>query len=145
VHRILGAGRVPPDLVAIAEETSRRERVALEAEREIVQLKKIQYMQDKVGETYDGFVSGVTPFGLFVELASVFVEGLVHVSTLGDDFYEHVEGQHCLRGRRTRRVFRVGDPVTVQVAGVSIERRQIDFVIAGMDAGTNQWRRRRRS
>jgi ribonuclease R len=144
VHRILTTGHVPTDLVAVAEETSRRERVALEAEREIVQLKKIQYMQDKVGETYDGFVSGVTPFGLFVELATVFVEGLVHISTLGDDFYEHVEAQHSLRGRRTRRIFRVGDPVTVQVAGVSVERRQIDFTIAGMDAGTDRWRRRRR-
>jgi ribonuclease R len=86
----------------------------------------------------------VAPFGLFVELSAVFVEGLVHVTTLGGDFYEHMEGQHCLRGRRTRRVFRVGDPVTVQVAGVSVERRQIDFVIAGMDAGTGRWQPRRR-
>jgi ribonuclease R len=152
VHRILdvalrGEGRVPDDLVAIAEETSRRERVAMDAEREIVQLKKIQFMQDKVGETYDGFVSGVAPFGLFVELSALFVEGLVHVSTLGDDYYEHVEGQHALRGRRTRRMFRVGDPVTVEVAGVSIERRQIDFVLTGMEPRARRsgpWRRRRR-
>jgi ribonuclease R len=151
VHRILdvalrGEGRVPPDLVAIAEESSRRERVAMEAEREIVQLKKIQFMQDKVGESYDGYVTGVTPFGLFVEPTEIFVEGLVHVSTLGDDYYEHVEGQHCLRGRRTRRTFRIGDPVRITVAGVSIERRQIDFVLADSAARRRQpWRRRRRS
>jgi len=151
VHRILGgalrgAREVPPDLVAIAEESSRRERIALEAEREIVQLKKIQFMQDKVGRDYDGFVSGVASFGFFVELREMFVEGLVHVSALGDDYYDPVEGQHCLRGRRTRRTFRVGDPVRVEVAGVSIERRQIDFVLAESTAGrTDPWRRRRRS
>ena len=149
VHRLLdvalgGSGRVPPDLVAIAEESSRRERVAMEAEREIVQLKKIQFMQDKVGQVYEGFVSGVAPFGFFVELRDVFVEGLVHVTALGGDFYEHVEGQHLLRGRRTRRTYRVGDPVTVRVAGVSVERRTIDFVLANGEV-EEPWRRRRRS
>jgi len=144
VHRILGGDRVPPDLVAIAEESSRRERVAMEAEREIVQLKKIQFMQDKAGNVYDGFVSGVAPFGFFVELREVFVEGLVHVTTLGGDFYEHVEGQHLLRGRRTRRIYRVGDPVTVRVAGASVERRAIDFVVANGEV-EEPWRRRRRS
>jgi len=148
VHRVLdvalrGSGRVPPDLVAIAEESSRRERVAMEAEREIVQLKKIQFMQDKVGNVYEGFVSGVAPFGFFVELRDVFVEGLVHVTTLGGDFYEYVEGQHLLRGRRTRRTYRVGDPVTVRVAGASVERRAIDFVVANGEV-EEPWRRRRR-
>jgi ribonuclease R len=152
VHRILegvlrGTPRVPEDLAAIGVESSRRERVALEAEREIVQLKKIQIMQDKVGETYDGFVSGVTGFGFFVELTDVFVDGLVHVGTLGDDFYEHLEAQHLLRGRRSKRTFRVGDPVRVEVAGVSIERRQIDFVVAGSEPRARRpgWRRRQRS
>jgi ribonuclease R len=151
VHRILGgalAGRaeVPPDLAAIGEEASRRERVALDAEREIVQLKKIQFMHDKVGLAYDGFVSGVVPFGFFVELTEVFVEGLVHVSALGDDFYEHLEGQHTLRGRRTRRTFRVGDAVRVAVSGVSLERRQIDFTLADTtERRTVSWRRRRPS
>jgi ribonuclease R len=145
VHRILGTGRVPSDLGAVAEETSRRERVAMEAEREIVQLKKIQFMRDKIGETHDGFVSGVMPFGFFVELTDVFVEGLVHVSALGDDYYEHVETQHSLRGRRTRRTFRVGDPVRVTVAGVSIERRQVEFTLADTRTRREPWRRRRRS
>ncbi len=149
VHRILdqalGApGRPPADLADVADESSRRERLAMDAEREIVQLKKLQYMQDKVGQAYDGFVSGVTAFGMFVELTDVFVDGLVHISTLGDDFYEHREGQHLLRGRRTRRTFRVGDPIRVEVAGVSIERRQIDFVLAGEETGQRAWGRPKR-
>jgi len=152
IHRLLdvalgAGGRVPPDLVAIAEESSRRERVAMEAEREIVQLKKIQFMQDKVGQTYAGIVSGVTNFGLFVELTDLFVDGLIHITALGDDFYEHVERQHLLRGRRTRRTFRIGDPIEVELAGVSIERRQIDFVLAGQqrrEPGRQAWRGRRR-
>ena len=151
VHRILagaltGTRQVPTDLAAIAEESSRRERVAMEAEREIVQLKKIQFMQDKVGETYEGFVSGVVPFGFFVELRDVFVDGLVHLSALGDDFYDHLEREHMLRGRRTRRTFRLGDPVRVTVAGVSVERRQIDFMLADTIARRREpWRNRRRS
>jgi len=149
VHRILGValgdgGTVPTDLAVIGEESSRRERIAMEAEREIVQLKKIQFMRDKVGETYSGFVSGVMPFGFFVELTEFFVDGLVHVTALGDDYYEHVEAQHVLRGRRTRRSFRVGDPVRVVVAGVSVERRQIDFTLAG-EEGAPPWRSRRRA
>ncbi len=146
-HRLLrfartGRGAVPPDLAAIAEESSRRERVAVDAEREILQLKRVQYMQDKVGQEYDGVVSGVVGFGFFVELHDVFVEGLVHVGTLGDDFYEHVEAHHLLRGRRTRRTFRVGDPVRVAVAGVSVARRQIDFVLAEREETRPRWRRR---
>jgi ribonuclease R len=149
VHRLLdlarhGQGRPPHDLAQIAEESSRRERVAMDAEREIVQLKKVQLMQEKVGETYDGWVSGVASFGAFVELRDVFVEGLVHVSTLGDDFYELVETEHLLRGRRTRRTFRVGDPVRVVVTGVSIERRQVELGLADMESRTRPWRRRRR-
>ena len=121
----------------------------MDAEREIVQLKRVQFMQDKVGQEYDGVVSGVTRFGFFVELHEVFVEGLVHVGTLSDDFYELVEAQHLLRGRRSRRTFRVGDPVRVAVAAVSIERRQIDFVLAGQIAertkeNGQRWRRRGR-
>jgi ribonuclease R len=148
VHRLLalasGHGRAPQDLPAIAEESSRRERVAMEAEREIVQLKKVQLMQEKVGESFDGWVSGVAPFGAFVELRDVFVEGLVHVSALGDDFYELVEAQHLLRGRRMRRTFRIGDPVRVVVTGVSIERRQVEFALADGVGRTEPWRRRKR-
>jgi ribonuclease R len=146
-HRLLrlartGRGRVPSDLPAIAEEASRRERVAVDAEREILQLKRVQFMQDKVGQAYDGVVSGVTRFGFFVELQEVFVEGLVHLSTLDDDFYELHEAHHLLRGRRSRRTFRVGDAVRVAVASVSVPRRQIDFVLAeDRRESSERWRR----
>jgi len=138
LHRILAAhlrgdqrtvAAIAGELDAITEESSKRERIAMEAEREVVQLKKVQFMQDKVGETYDGFVSGVAPFGFFVELAEYFVDGLVHVATLTDDHYELVERQHCLAGRRRGRTFRIGDAVRVRVASVSIERKQIDLVL----------------
>ena len=88
-------------------------------------------MHDKLGQACDGGVSGVTRFGFFVEVHEVFVEGLVHLGTLSDDFYELHEAQHLLRGRRSRRTFRVGDPVRVTVAATSIPRRQLDFVLAG--------------
>jgi ribonuclease R len=139
LHRLLAAHlagqrqeieAVAGELPAVCEESSRRERVAMEAEREVVQLKKVQLMQDKIGETHDGFISGVVPFGFFVELERYFVDGLVHVATLTDDRYELVEHRHLLAGRRRGRVFRLGDPVTVRVASVSVERRQIDFVLA---------------
>jgi ribonuclease R len=142
-----GGVRVPPDLADTCAHASRRERVAMEAEREIIQLKKIQLMADKVGTEYDGLVAGVAPFGLFVELRELFVEGLVHVSALTDDHYEHVEAQHCLRGRRSRRTFRIGDPVRIIVTGVSVERRQIEFALAGESAKApaKPWRRGRRA
>src|SRR4029453_17909848 len=108
-HRLLrfsrtGRGRVPADLTAIAEQASRRERVAVDAEREIVQLKRGQFMQDKVGQEYDGVGSGRPGFGVVGGVPRGFGEGLVHVGTLGDDFYEHDEAHPRLRGRRTRRI-----------------------------------------
>ena len=121
--------RLEAALPAIAEQASRRERIAMDAEREVVALKKAEFMQGKIGESFAGFVSDVTRFGFFVALDDHFVEGLVHVSTLTDDFYEHLERAHCLRGRRRRRTIRVGDRVSVRVRGVSIERRQVDLVL----------------
>jgi ribonuclease R len=138
LHRILAAhlagdaaalAAATVDLAAICEESSERERIAMDAEREVVQLHKVQFMKDRVGETFDGHVSGVVGFGFFVELDAYFVEGLVHVATLTDDRYELMEHQHLLRGRRRGRIYRLGDPVRVRVASVSIERRQVDLVL----------------
>ncbi|KAF0221897.1 MAG: ribonuclease [Geobacteraceae bacterium] len=113
-----------------AAHTSRRERVAMEAEREIVDLKKMQFMRDKVGEEFDGFITGVASYGFFVELVELFVEGMVHVSALPNDFYRYLEKQHALLGDRSRELFRIGDRVRVRVASVSLEKKQIDFVLA---------------
>ncbi len=110
--------------------TSRRERVAMEAEREIVELKKMQFMRDKVGEEYDGIITGVAHFGMFVELIELFVEGMVPVTSLKLDYYQFLEKQHALIGERSRTQYRIGDQVRVRVAAVSLEKKQVEFVLA---------------
>jgi ribonuclease R len=144
VHRILKeslAGplnekereRLATTLPEIAAHSSVRERLAMEAEREIVLLKKIQFMLDKVGEEFDGFITGVSQYGFYVELVELFVEGMVHVSMLPRDFYRYLEKQHTLVGEHGRRTFRIGDKVRVRLAKVSTEKKQIDFVLAEMN------------
>jgi ribonuclease R len=119
-------------LPAIAERSSQNERRAMEAERDIIDLKKCQFMLDKVGREYRGFVSGVQHFGFFVELEDVFVEGLVHISNLKDDYYQYEESLHRLIGQRRRRVFQIGDEVVVRLTKVDVDRRELDFeLVAG--------------
>ena len=125
--------RAASELGTAATHCSARERTAMEAEREIVDLKKAQFMQDKTGEVFEGLVSGVTGFGIFVELKEYFVEGLVHVTTLGNEYYEFREKEHSLVGATTGRTFTPGTEVTVRVAEVDIERRRIDLVLAEED------------
>src|SRR5204863_7380873 len=137
VHRTLRESRrgMPDDrkeelteeLPEVARHTSERERRANDAERELVQWKKVRFMADKVGDEFDGYITGVTAFGLFIELIEHFVEGMVHVSTMADDYYRFVERSHVLRGENTGRVYRLGDRVSVQVIKVDMERRQIDL------------------
>jgi ribonuclease R len=115
------------DLPEIARHTSERERRADDAERELVQWKKVRFMADKVGDEFDGYVTGVTAFGLYIELVEHFVEGLVHVSTMADDYYQFVERAHILRGENKGRIYRLGDRVKVQVVKVDMERRQVDL------------------
>src|SRR3989338_5221863 len=114
-------------LPEIARHSSERERTSDEAENDIVKLKRVQFMMEKIGGEYEGIISGVTAFGLFVELSEIFVEGLVHVSGMTDDYYALNERDHSLIGRRTKKRFRMGDRVKVKVENVSIEKRQIDF------------------
>jgi ribonuclease R len=116
-------------LPAIAAHSSARERTATEAEREVVSLHKTEYLARRVGEAAAGFITGVTHFGLFVELADVPVEGLVHVSSLGDDYYRHREDLRALVGSNTGTVFRLGDAVTVKIAAVNTALRRADFVL----------------
>ena len=115
------------DLPEMARHTSERERRAADAERELVQWKKVRFMADKVGDEFEGYITGVSAFGLFIELIAHFVEGLVHVSTMADDYYRFVERAHILRGENTGRVYRLGDKVSVQVIKVDMERRQVDL------------------
>jgi ribonuclease R len=117
------------ELPEVARHTSEMERRANEAERELVQWKKVRFMADKVGEEFDGFIIGVAPFGLFVELTDHFVEGLVHISTMADDYYRYDERGHSLRGENTEKLYRLGDRVNVQVTRVDMERRQVELAL----------------
>lgn len=116
-------------LAELAEHCSRRERVAEEADRESVDLKKVEYMLDRVGETFDGIISGVTAFGLFVELANS-VEGLVHISNMHDDYYQFNEKLYSLVGENSRKVYRLADPVRVKLIKVNKDERTLDFLLA---------------
>jgi ribonuclease R len=109
-----------------ATQSSMQERIAEDAERESVDLKKVEYMKDAVGQTFAGFISGVKSFGFFVELPNT-VEGLIHVSNLNDDYYLYDEKHLMLVGEHTKKIFRIGDPIKVKVTRVNIEERQIDF------------------
>ncbi|MED1468687.1 ribonuclease R [Bacillus salipaludis] len=118
-------------LPEIAAHSSRMERRAVDAERETDELKKAEYMEDKIGVEYDGIISSVTNFGMFVELPNT-IEGLVHVSYMTDDYYRFDERHYAMIGERTGNVFRIGDEITVRVVKVNKEERSIDFEIVGM-------------
>jgi len=114
-----------------ARQSSERERIAVEAERETDALKKAEFMMDKIGEEFEGIISGVTSFGIFVELENT-VEGLIRLSDLTDDYYHFDEKHMVLIGERTSRVFRIGDEVRVRVARVNLDERNIDFEMVDM-------------
>jgi len=118
------------ELAKKADHLSRRERVAMEAEREILGRYRIRFMKDKMGEVFDGVISGVSAFGFFVELKDIFVEGLVRVTSLHDDYYHYHEKRYSLVGERTHKTFRIGDGMRVRVDRVDVERRHIDFGLA---------------
>lgn len=139
VHRVVVMGlvegrRIPeewggPELASAAEQSSFRERLAADAERDSIALKKAEFMEQHLGEEFLGTVSGVNAFGVFVLLDEYFVEGLLHVNSLMDDFYVLRENEYALVGERTGRRFRLGDRLTVQVSRVNRLERTIDFVL----------------
>jgi len=142
VHRLLRDSAAPGGMSAarrefwasclpdIAASTSTSERLADDAEREVEQLKKVEFTLDKLGEEYDGMITGVAQFGLFVELENLFVEGLVHITWLPDYFIFSPE-RFCLVGQHTGQTYRLGDRVRVRVDNVSLARKQIDFALLG--------------
>lgn len=146
IHRIisesldkgkLSAGRVEflqGILPEVAVHSSERERIAIDAERETNDLKKAEYMLDKIGEEYEGIIGSVTSFGMFVELENL-IEGLVHVSYLTDDYYRYNDKLHALVGERTAKVYRIGDSVNVRVVKVNTDDYTIDFELVGLDGG----------
>lgn len=116
-------------LPIVADHTSQRERIAMDAERDIVDLKKVQFMADKVGETFEGFITSVISFGFFVELEEYLIDGLVHISSIQDDYYLYLEKEHAFIGEKKRKRYRIGDMVKVRVDRVNIARRQVDFIL----------------
>lgn len=118
--------RLSEKLPDIARQSSDRERLAVDAERETDDLKKAEFMLDKIGEEFEGIVSGVTSFGMFVELDNT-VEGLIRLSDMHDDYYHFHDRQMALIGERTSKVYRIGDEVKVRVARVNLDERTIEF------------------
>jgi ribonuclease R len=157
VHRAIGhlldGGRASDfayravDMVPLGEHCSMAERRADDATRDAVDWLKCEYMLDKVGEAFEGTVSAVTSFGLFVELDGIYVEGLIHVTALKADYYHFEPAHHRLVGERTRRTYRLGDRLQVRVVRVDLDERKIDFELpeaAGGEAARPPRERRRR-
>jgi ribonuclease R len=141
VRRVLLDGQAVPGVWAegldgVCQHASQQERLAQQAERDSIEMKKIEYMRRHLGDSFEGTISSVTSFGFFVLLDRVFVEGLVHVSTLQDDYYSFLPEAHVLVGRRNMRRFQLGDRVEVQVVRADKEERQIDFMLL---SGGGQW------
>ena len=118
------------DMIFLGQHCSSTERRADEATRDVVSWLKCEYMQDKLGEEFEGVITGVTSFGFFVELKDIFVEGLVHVTSLGQDYFHFEAVGHRLRGERSGKVYRLGDAVRVIVARVNLDEKKVDFELA---------------
>jgi len=133
-----------PDMVVLGEQCSAHERRADDATRDVVSWLKCEYMMDKVGEEFSGIISAVTSFGFFVELAEIYVEGLVHISNLAQDYFHFDATSHQLRGERTGINYRLGDSVKVNVARVDLDEKKIDFELAQKQVIRDKPKKRRR-
>ena len=105
------------------------EQKAADAERASIKYKQVEFMLDKVGKTFDGIISGVTEFGIFVEIIENLCEGLVATREMHDDFYEYDEDNYCLIGKRTGKKYQLGDPVKVEVLRANLIKKQLDFAL----------------
>ncbi|WP_294946105.1 ribonuclease R [Sulfurivirga sp.] len=140
IHRalkhVLTEGKMPypydlPRMEQIGAHCSETERRADEATRDAVNFLKCEYLSHRLGETYEGIVAAVTNFGLFVELQPLYVEGLVHITELGDDYFVYDKARHSLIGERTGKRYRIGDRVRVQVAQVNLDERKVELRLLG--------------
>ncbi|WP_029452545.1 ribonuclease R [Clostridium algidicarnis] len=129
------ASKLVPIVDYAAKQSSERERTAEEAEREVDDMKKAEYMSEKIGEEFEAVISSVTSFGFFAQLPNT-VEGLVHISTLDDDYYIYDERHLSLVGERTKNIYRLGDPVRIKVARVDLENHEIYFDLLKEDLNT---------
>ena len=135
VHRLLTAylnGEKSKDqqkYESLCEHSSKRERLAVEAERASIKYKQVEFMKDKMGMPFDGVISGVTEWGIYVEIIENQCEGMVHIRELDDDFYEYDEDNYCIRGRHSGKEYTLGDGVTVEVVKADLVKKQLDFVL----------------
>ena len=136
VHRLLTAyltGENPGShdkYAKLCEHSSKMERLAAEAERASVKYKQVEFMSDKLGEEFEGVISGVTEWGFYVEIIENQCEGMVSIRELGDDFYEYDEDNYCIRGRSTGKVYTLGDRVNVEVVKADLQKKQLDYRLA---------------
>ena len=135
VHRVIknllsGKTYSEADWSALGRHCSETERRADDASRDVESWLKCYYMRDHVGETFSGTITGVVPFGLFVTLDEYFVDGLVHISELGRDYFQFDPARHMLLGDRTKKRFRLADRMTVKLVRVDVDSRKIDLVPA---------------
>jgi ribonuclease R len=151
VHRLLdhylnnGKPKDKEQIETLCKHSTNMEIKATEAERASIKYKQVEFMQDKVGETFKGVISGVTSFGLFVELVETQCEGLVAIRDLDDDFYRFDEDEFALVGERSGRKFTLGDEVEVEVWRTNLAKKQLDFKLVGMPGKSSKPSTPRRS
>ncbi|MBQ8673865.1 MAG: ribonuclease R [Bacteroides sp.] len=136
VHRLLtkyidegGRSASERKYEALCEHSSNMEQTAAQAERASIKYKQVEFMTERLGQVFDGVISGVTEWGLYVEVNENKCEGMVPIRDLDDDYYEFDEKNYCLRGRRTRRIYSLGDEITIRVAKANLEKKQLDFAL----------------
>ena len=135
VHRLLtryeagGRTATADKYEPMCEHSSAMEQTAANAERASIKYKQVEFMSDRLGQEYDGVISGVTEWGIYVEINENKCEGMVPMRDLGDDYYLFDEKNYCLIGRRHHRKFSLGDPVKIKVARANLEKKQLDFTL----------------
>ena len=137
VHRLLtryleeeGRSANEKKYESMCEQSSKMEEVAAQAERASIKYKQVEFMKDKIGQVFDGVISGISEWGIYVELNESKCEGLVPMRDLDDDYYEFDEKNYCLRGRREHHVYQLGDAMKVKVARADLDKKQLDFELA---------------
>ena len=133
VHRLLTSylsDEIPggkEKLEKLSEHSSKMERLAAEAERASIKYKQVEFMSDKLGRKYEGVISGVTEWGIYVEITENQCEGMINIRELGDDYYEYDEDNYCLKGRSTGKIYTLGDKVKIEVVKADLQKKQLDF------------------
>jgi ribonuclease R len=139
VHRLLGeylkgaASKNQKEYEKLCRHSTKMEILAMEAERASIKYKQVEFLQDKIGLRFDGIISGVTEWGIYVEIIENKCEGMVSIRGLKGDFYEYDEDNYCIRGRRTGRKYQIGDPVKIEVLKTNLVRKQVDFALIEED------------